>query len=323
MGDFGQIIDPYRVAPAQGNIQDYGLFAARDEQTQALRVAQALAAATRQYLGQQQGLPQGVDPNAVQAYGGETQRQDLLGQQNTRANAQEGRSAQDHQSKYDYANKFLGALPQQSDPVLSAAQQGGGVYGAELLGQLLGGQFTRSGELENRSAMNDADNVAAENRLRAELQIRGDADVDKEAREQGRMKDMRGQLAEATKRFMMGDPEGLLALNPQLAGDPDFMLQADANKKTYDARQKQIADEEQAKRDALLKPNPVGSIQSKNEKSRARVIFEHTPIGAAIGKNAEGKPNMQTLAEHTPLGYLFKFLAGGSGQPIDPKRPIK
>lgn len=246
------------------------MFAQRAEQTEAMRVAQALAQATRAYLGQQAGLPGGVDPNAVQAYGGETQRQTLLGNQDQRAGAQEGRQAQDHQSKYDFANKFMGALPEQSDPYLKALQLGGGLYGAEDLSSALGGQFGRQGEMQNRTQMNDADNVAAENRLRAELQIRGDADVEKEKRQTGRQDDLLQMQAEAVDSFLKGDPSGMMKLNPQLASNPDFLYQADQNRTRAEAA---VKAQKQAEWEAANPPgaSPVGSIQESPEALQARL----------------------------------------------------
>jgi hypothetical protein len=264
MSDFGQIVDPYRVSPAQGNIQDYGMFAQRAEQTDAMRVAAALAAATRQYLAQQNGLPQGVDPSAVQGYRGEDQRQLVVGEGNQRANAMEGRQAQEFQEKRDYAERFIGGLPQQTDPLLGAAQQAGGVYGADLLQQMLGGQFGRQGALDNRTAMNTADNAAAQQRLETELRMKNQASVAEQARLDEVRKRQQGEAYDAFSEFKRtGDPAALAKIDPNLLTNPiiyDMMEQykTEAGASAEAERKAKILEANPPP------PSPVGSIQNKN-----------------------------------------------------------
>lgn len=329
MSDFGTIVSPFQVAPARGNIQDYGNFALQQEQTDAIRMAQALAQATRAYLTQQNGLPGNIDPVAAQSYKGEDQRQMIAGQSNQRANAMEGRAAGDHTERTRYANEFMGRLPQQTDPLTAAAQGAGGVHAAEFLGQLLGGNYQRQGEMQNRTAMNDADNVAAQKRLETQLTMQNDANLVTEGRKKADESQQEQKLKEALiKGQTTGDWSDFFSLAPNAMGSPTMY---DRENESKDKAASAAAAQKQAEQDAkdyAKRPSPVGQVQeSTNQKSRGRVIFEHTPLGAAIGKNAEGKPNMQTFAEHTPLGYIARFLndylTGPSGVPIDPKQPIK
>ena len=215
MSDFGQIIAPYRVAPAQGGLDDLALFLQRREMTDQSQQQSALAAATRAYLAQQNGLPGGVDPTAVQGY-------QIAGDTNTRAwnadnraGAQEGRAAQDHQSRYDFANKFMEALPEQSDPYTRALQLAGGVYGAEGLNSALGGQYARQGELTNRSQMNDADNIAAQQRLETELRMRAKAAAAEQNRLTGVETDQQERIRQAlVKGAQTGDYTDFYSMVP-------------------------------------------------------------------------------------------------------------
>lgn len=214
MSEYGQLIEAPRVAPAQGSMVDF--FAAGQQQDQMLeeRSKQILLEMTRQFLGNQMGLPQGVDPMAVQQFQGEQQGQQIRGNIDQRA-------GQDHQSKYDFANKFIGGLPQQSDPTLGAIQRAGGPQGAEALLNILGNQYGRQGELDNRSAMNNADNAAAQTRLETEIRLKQEADQEKYTIDSTREKDQQKAAFDLVNQFKQTGNEGYLAqIDPKLLTSP-------------------------------------------------------------------------------------------------------
>ena len=263
------------------------------------------------------GLPQGVDPMAVQQFQGEQQGQQIRGNIDQRA-------GQDHQSKYDFANKFIGGLPQQSDPTLGAIQQAGGPQGAEALLNILGNQYGRRGELDNRSAINNADNAAAQTRLETEIRLKQEAAVAEQQRQTGVDTGKEERLRQAlVKGQTTGDWTDFYSMAPNAVGMPTqydreqqsqdsaaARAQAEKDKQDQEILRKQL-EEQKAKK---TKENPNAG------KSRLRVGLEHTPIGFMASNNAEGKNNFRNFAEHTPLGLILKWLGTAPEQP-DPNDP--
>ena len=270
MSDFGQIIAPYRVAPAQGGLDDLALFLQRREMTDQSQVQSALAQATRAYLAQQQGLPQGVDPAAIQQFGIAGDTNTRAWNADTRAGAQEGRQAQDHQSRYDFADKFVGALPEQEDPYLRALQLGGGPYGAEGLSGALGGQFSRQGELAARGQMNDADNIAAQQRLETELRMKAEAAVAEQMRQQGVETDMTARIQKAWETGQAtGNWSSFMALVPNAAGSPVMYDREETTKSEAKTRADAAAVEDAHR--TTPPPSPIGTIQEDPEVRKARL----------------------------------------------------
>lgn len=246
MGDFGQIIDPYRVAPATGNLQDYNQFAARAEQIDAMRTAAMLAAATRQYLAQQNGLPQGVDPMAVQQYSGNEQQQRLAASADRRAwdtNAlahnRDTRAQKDFESKYQFANGFINNLPQQTDPLAHAAQMGGGPAGAELLAKLLGDKQVHQNDYDTRVNINNADNAAMLTRTQMTLDAQRKAKEWELNQQQQYETGQRQSGILALQQFLnTGDPSHLAGVDPRYL-NPNVMdaLDQGRSRKEAEARQ--------------------------------------------------------------------------------------
>ena len=241
MSEFGQLTEAPRVSPAQGSMA--GFFAAGQQQDQMLeeQSKQILLEMTRQFLGNQMGLPQGVDPMAVQQFQGEQQGQKI------RKNIDQ-RAKQDHQNKYDFANKFIGGLPQQSDPTLGAIQRAGGPQGAEALLNILGNQYGRRGELDNRSAINNADNAAAQTRLETEIRLKQEAAVAEQQKQTGVDTVKEERLRQAlVKGQTTGDWTDFYSMAPNAVGMPTQYDREQTTQGSAAARaaaQKETADKE-------------------------------------------------------------------------------
>lgn len=197
-----------------------GFFQAGSAQQQMEEQARqfALAQATQAYLAQQMGLPGNVSPQAVQAYQGEDQRQMLAGNQDRRAAAQEGRAATDWQDERNYIERFLGALPQQTDPFLGAVQQGGGRMGAATLTEQLGGDRTRQQQFGHEEKLTGMRNAAELEKTRQAYAIRDKSDLAQlEAKRKYQLED-RGTALQAVQDFMGGNPVALFGMYPELVG---------------------------------------------------------------------------------------------------------
>lgn len=307
MSEFGTIIDPYRVAPSGGGVlEGLAQMAMGQEQVAKMKQDAMLAQATRQYLAQQMGLPEGADPMAVQNFRGEGQRQQIAG-------SNESRVAQDHQGKLDYAQKFLGALPQQGDPTLAAMQAGGGVFGASALTDVLGRRFGQQEEMQNRVDMNKADNVAAQQRLDAQMRAQAAEAVAAETRKTGSETAEQTKLqAAVVKAQMDGDWSQVYSMAPNLMGSPVQLDREESSRGRVDARAKQVADEKQATDDMKLKQSPVGEIQTKTDprvkQSRVETSFPNMTPEQMVQQVVQGANSFGGDSRYKMVKEMFPEL---------------
>ena len=303
MSDFGTIVSPYRVAPSQGSMTDFFNIGQQRENMEAAAQQRALAEATRQYLGQQMGLPGGVDPGAVQTYQGETQRQTLANQQDQRAQAQEGRLAMADQDLYSFARNFTQNLPQQEDPYLNALQAGGeSPLAAQALLQALGGNFSRQGESETRTKINEADNVAAQQRLETELRMKAEAAVAEQNRLQGVKTGEEDRTRQAIQKgTSTGDWSDFYAMAPNAMAAP---VQLDRES----ASQENAAQRAEADRKAKVladnppPPSPVGSIQNKDLTADQQRQIMQARVERAMGSRTP-KDYAQQVAQNSQAWF--------------------
>lgn len=220
MGEYGQIIDPYRVAPAQGGLDEllnfvrtraqYGREVQADEQLQA----------TLGFLGGQAGLPQGVNPFDVQKYQGEG-----LNQQVVKGDFDNRQT--DFRQKQEFAQGFMGSaqanptLQQSQDPYTQALLAAGmNPYAAQGLSGLLGGQAEKKGELDTRIAMNNADNTAAAERARMEWDTRRTIGAEDDKRKMDMENQLRAQQAAGIQKWIQSGGADITGLDPRmLSGD--------------------------------------------------------------------------------------------------------
>ena len=198
MGDFGAIIDPYRVAPPSGDLLTSILqFAAMNQDMQRRRAADVEQGATNQMINQANGW-QGVDPFKVQAFDTQNSQNRLAVNADQRAGAAENRAQQTFDDNRQFASDYIrNVQPQLVGPYL------GGFAGVQpnpaaaqaimgFLGQQAGfnqEQIAKRGmlaeELKNRLALNEADNAAALARAQAVAGIQSKAAVDEINAKQG------------------------------------------------------------------------------------------------------------------------------------------
>ena len=104
---------------------------------------------------------------------------------------------------------------------LGAIQQAGGPQGAEALLNILGNQYGRQGELDNRSAMNNADNAAAQTRLETEIRLKQEAAVAEQQRQTGVDTGKEERLRQAlVKGQTTGDWTDFYSMAPNAVGMP-------------------------------------------------------------------------------------------------------
>lgn len=196
-------------------MQGMAQFAMAQEELAKRQTDAALAHATRQYLTHVMGLPRGTDPQQVQQFNGESQRQGALQGQETRAQGEYDRVSADRQSALNYVNQ----MPPQQDPTLESFRKSGGVFGAKELAALMGGDYAHKGELDMRHQINTDDNVSRASQETNRLTQQHTFDLDKERRVQMQLDEERKRSQDAAGQLVdQGNPKGVIGLNPNLVG---------------------------------------------------------------------------------------------------------
>jgi len=152
------MISPYQAQGPQGNL----LGSIMDFIGQ--RTAQQLERGTRQQLNGQLGYGENVDPFSMQKFQGEGQRQNILGQENMRANENQGWMRGDRAAIGQMAGALGGIDAVSGNPLYAAIQQGATnpAVAQALLGQLFGdkSQQTAYDNAMGLGAQNNAYNGA-------------------------------------------------------------------------------------------------------------------------------------------------------------------
>lgn len=256
-GEGGQLIDPYRVAPAQGGIDDLLNFIRQRQQYGQAVENQHVAQDTRGYLNQQNGLPSGVDPMEIQKYVGEKQSQSISqGDFNNRQI--------DHQQLQDFAHKFMtGAqgnsqLQQSHDPYTQVLMQSGlSPYAAQGLAGAIGAQSGHAADLQGRIDMNNADNTAAAKRSQAEWDTRRLMASEEDKRKSDQEAALQAHQAAGIQKFIQSGGSDISGLDPRTLSGDVLSMALGARQKQLEA-EKKAADVEAARRqhEQDLKDNP-------------------------------------------------------------------
>lgn len=248
MSEFGQLIDPYRVAPAQGDLLDYNRFYQQQEIVNKMREDAQLGQMTRSFITQQLGLPDGVDPFAIQQH-------QIAGNADQRAQAAEGRNAQEWQQMQQFGQNFPQQVQQQyqgqqmSPLVQALINSGGGAFGAKTLAGALAPMQQNSDEMSMRQRLSEMqlqgqkDINAANNQSEIERQrianegALGRVQEELKAR-QGAQTNSAQQISQAYQQFLKtGDPSALYGLAPDLMRDEMFGAQvSDVQKRIGDQK---------------------------------------------------------------------------------------
>lgn len=220
MGEYGTIIDPYRVAPAQGGLDELLNFVRTRAQYGREVQANDQLQATLGFLGGQAGLPAGVNPFDVQKYQGEGLNQKVVeGDFNNRQT--------DFRQKQEFSQGFMGSamqnptLQQSQDPYTQALLAAGmNPYAAQGLSEQLGGQSQRQGELQGRIDMNNADNTAAAERAKLEWDTRRQMGAEDDKRKAEYEAQIRAQQAAGIQKWIQSGGADITGLDPRtLSGD--------------------------------------------------------------------------------------------------------
>jgi hypothetical protein len=227
----------------------------------------ALAQATRRYLSQVMGLPEGVDPIAVRQSNGELQRQGAFQGQETRAQGEYDRTGADRQSALNYVDQ----LPEQKDPALEAFRKAGGVFGAKELAALMGSDYTNKGALDTRHRMNLDDNIAKASQETNRLMQQNGFDLEKEKRSK-LLRDEENKRSQAAADMLVYDrnPVGVIGMNPNLAGTPTVGDKVDQYHNRQDEA-KAVKDNEEDKSRYRPKPGDTGDFQEDPRLPQARI----------------------------------------------------
>lgn len=148
------MISPYQVSPPQGNL----LGSIMDFIAQSRTLQQQ--GATNQLLNSQANLPYNVDPFEVQKYQGEGMRQQVMGDQNARAQQQQDWQGQDRQqsqqSSAALVNGYLQNPQYAGDPMLGPLLNSGGTPTvADAVLKILGGDRTQQQGFTNQFALGE------------------------------------------------------------------------------------------------------------------------------------------------------------------------
>lgn len=334
MSEYGDLIEPYRVAPPKGDpmlgIQQFAQNRyALGQQMQ----KDALAEATRGFLRQQLGLDQSVDPFSLQQYRGEDINQQVQ-------SGDYGMRHQDFQDKQNFANSFM--TNAQNDPSVRGSNDpytrllaavGANPYAANALSGVLGNrsqnadnlaanQQTHQADLSARLQMNDADNKAAAERIAAEIAAKRDAMTQENQLSTQSADALRKQQQAGIDKFIKSGGADISGLDPRmLSGDVLSMAlgkHAEEAKRQRDAEDKLFV--ENMRRQGK---NPDGSpVATKSNgytppKNRLQVLMRSTPLAAGLSTMPNGKSGFRNVAEHTFAGAIGKRLYDFLTEPIN------
>lgn len=299
MSEFGQIIDPYRSAPAQGGLLEEILqFAGMTAQLDQQRRLETERMGTNQMINDQKGWS-GVDPFKVQQFD--------QGQQNMQiAGAQEGRAAQDWQQKQEFAKGYvpnaqgmltgsqflesLRGLP--ANPYLAQTIMGALGQRDQMGVEQQSKQQMLQQELQMRQQMNNADNIAETERAKAVAGIQAQSERD-------RLSD-----TEAIKLRQMKGATDYLKSNiddPMLTGG-DIAMRFGMNDTSaamyFNSEIDRLRKAKKAQADAAANAEHVNSSESQAPQNPKLTAQQNAEISQAVVQALQNSP---AYRNYTPL----------------------